>query len=68
MMGNLYDKTALKLLAVVGIAGFIINVLIFAVCEDPDLFNLFLILEIIALPLIYFGGLFLKWFFDWLLK
>lgn len=63
-----YSKTALKLLAVIGIVGFMINVLIFAVSEDSDIFNLFLILEIISLPLIYLLGLFLKWFFEWLLK
>lgn len=63
-----YSKTALKLLVVIGIVGFMINVLIFAVSEDSDIFNLFLILEIISLPLIYLLGLFLKWFFEWLLK
>lgn len=63
-----YSKTALKLLAVIGIVGFMINVLIFAVSEDSDIFNFFLVLEIISLPLIYLLGLFLKWFFEWLLK
>lgn len=63
-----YSKTALKLLAVIGIVAFMINVLIFAVSEDSDIFNLFLVLEIISLPLIYLLGLFLKWFFEWLLK
>lgn len=63
-----YSKTALKLLAVIGIVAFMINVLIFAVSEDSDIFNLFLVLEIISLPLIYLLGLFLKWFFEWLLN
>lgn len=67
-MESSYTKTALKMLLVIGIIGFIINLFIFIVSGDPDLFNLFLVVEIIALPLIFLCGLFLKWFFDWLLK
>ena len=67
-MENDYLKTGLKFLLVAGIIGFIINLMIFIVSGDSDLFNLFLVVEIIALPLIFLCGLFLKWFFDWLLK
>lgn len=67
-MGSGYTKTALKMLLVIGIIGFIINLFIFIVSGDPDLFSLFLVAEIIALPLIYLFGLFLKWLFVWLMK
>lgn len=63
-----YTKTALKMLLVIGIIGFIINLFIFIVSGDPDLFSLCLVAEIIALPLIYLFGLFLKWLFEWLMK
>lgn len=63
-----YKKTALKMLLVIGIIGFIINLFIFIVSGDSDLFTLFLIMEIIALPLIYLCGLFMKWLFEWLLE
>ena len=58
----------MKMLLVIGIIGFIINLFIFIVSGDPDLFSLFLVAEIIALPLIYLFGLFLKWLFVWLMK
>lgn len=63
-----YLKTGLKMLLVVGIIGFIINLFIFIVSGDSDLFGLFLVVEIIALPFIFLCGLFLKWLFEWLLK
>lgn len=63
-----YTKTALKMLLVIGIIGFIITLFIFIVSGDPDLFTLFLVVEIIALPLIYLCGLFLKWLFGWFMK
>ena len=67
-MENGYLKTGLKFLLVAGIIGFIINLFIFIVSGDSDLFGLFLVVEIIALPLIFLCGLFLKWLFEWLLK
>lgn len=67
-MENGYLKTGLKFLLVAGIIGLVINLMIFIVSGDSDLFGLFLVVEIIALPLIFLCGLFLKWLFEWLLK
>lgn len=67
-MDSSYTKFALKFLLIIGIIGFFVNLFIFIVIGDSDLFNLFLVAEIILLPLIFLAGILLNWLWDWLFK